>query len=194
MVTAILVIILLVFGYFVYQYWRYRTNQHGAPYVALDQEIVDRMLQLAQVGPDDVVYDLGSGDGRIPLMAALKYGARAVGIEVDKLRYLYSKLHAYVLRLNNRVVFLNQNFFDVNIAEATIVTMYLLPETNQNLAQKLLSELKPGTIVISSSFDFPSWVPEFVDYEHSTDFGPLYVYEIGKSNPTTQISPSTPAK
>lgn len=180
----IAVLIISVVGYFVWQYWKYRSSDQGAPYVAMDQDLIEIILKTAQVNAADIVYDLGSGDGRIPITAALFHNCKAVGIEIDKIRYYYSLYKKTLLRLGDKVTFLNQNIFDVNFTPATIVIMYLLQETNEALNAKLIRELKPGTIVISGAFNFPDWTATFVDYEHKTPFGPIYYYEIGKSNPS----------
>lgn len=183
---VITVLILLVVVYFSYQYWKYKASDHGAPFVTMDHDLVETILRTAKVNEADVVYDLGSGDGRIPIMAALKFNARAVGIEIDLLRYYYSLYQRFLLRLNDKVTFLHANMFSVDLSPATIVVMYLLQDTNERLTEKLLSELKPGTIIISGAFNFPHWTPTFVDKDHETPFGPIYYYEIGKSNITKQ--------
>jgi predicted RNA methylase len=127
-------------------------------FVPTPEEVVDAMLKVAKVTKNDVVYDLGSGDGRIPVMAAQKYGARAVGIDIDpdRIREANDRLKNAVLSdasLAQRVRFLNQDLFTSNISEATVVTLYLLPSLNIKLIPKLNKELKPGTRVVSHAFD-----------------------------------------
>lgn len=185
------VVIAVVIGYFVYQYWKYKASDDGAPYVAMDQELVETILQTAQVNQDDVVYDLGSGDGRIPITTALLFHARAVGIEIDRLRYFYSLYKRFLLRLGNKVTFLNKNIFDVDLSAATVVVMYLLQETNEALTNKLLTELKPGTVIISGAFNFPNWQPVFVDHDHQTPFGPIYYYQIPGAEQIIQTPQTT---
>ena len=185
------VVIVVVIGYFVYKYWKYKASDDGAPYVAMEQELVETILQTAQVNQDDVVYDLGSGDGRIPITSALLFHARAVGVEIDKLRYLYSQYKRFILRLGDKVTFLNKNIFEVNLSEATVVVMYLLQETNEALTEKLLTELKPGTIIISGAFNFPDWQPIFVDRDHKTPFGPIYYYQIPGTEQIIQTPQTT---
>lgn len=182
LVYIIVVLIIAVIGFFLHQFWKYKTGDQGAPYVALDEDNVEAILRNAAVNKEDIVYDLGSGDGRIPITAALIFGSRAVGIEIDKIRYFISLYKCFLLRLSDKVTFLNKNIFDVDLSQATVVFMFLLPETNVALIEKLHKELKNGTIIISAAFDFPGWIPVFVDHEHSTPFGPIYYYEIGKSN------------
>jgi tRNA G37 N-methylase Trm5 len=129
------------------------------PFVPSPDDVVDKMLELAAVGPKDVVYDLGSGDGRI-VIAAAKKGARAVGIDINPERTKESNDNARKAGVTKRVKFLTQDLFDADISEATVVTLYLLPTVNVKLKPKLLSELKPGTRIVSHSFDMGDWKPE----------------------------------
>ena len=127
-------------------------------FVPTPQEVVDAMLKIAEVTSSDVVYDLGSGDGRIPITAAKVYGARAVGIDIDpmRIREANENLKAAVAEdpsIASRVQFLNQDLFTTDISEATVVTLYLLPSLNLKLIPKLNKELKPGTRVVSHAFD-----------------------------------------
>jgi predicted RNA methylase len=127
-------------------------------FVPTPQEVVDVMLKLAKVTKNDVVYDLGSGDGRIPITAARVYGARAVGIDIDpeRIRDANENLKqaaAAERTILQRVQFMNQDLFTTNISEATVVTLYLLPSLNLKLIPKLNKELKPGTRVVSHAFD-----------------------------------------
>jgi predicted RNA methylase len=112
------------------------------------------MLTLAGVQPGDVVYDLGCGDGRVITSAARRFGATAVGIEVDPLRFLWCQLLITVLRLRKRVTVVFGDFFSHDLSEADVVTCYLLQDTNQRLAVKLLGELRPGARVVSNTFTF----------------------------------------
>jgi ribosomal protein L11 methylase PrmA len=118
------------------------------------------MLKLAGVKKDDVVYDLGSGDGRIVIAAARQYGARGVGIDIDPARIAESERNARAAGVEKRVRFVRQDLFDADIRDATVVTLYLLPRLNQRLRPKLLAELKPGTRIVSYGFDMGDWVPE----------------------------------
>ena len=124
-----------------------------APYSATPQEVVDRMLQMAAITKDDVVYDLGSGDGRIPITAAQKYGARATGIDINPQRIKEATENLKTSGMGDRVKFLNQDLFTTDISEATVVTLYLLPSLNLKLMPKLNKELKPGTRIVSHAFD-----------------------------------------
>ena len=116
-------------------------------------EAVAAMLKLAAVTKNDVVYDLGSGDGRIPIAAARTYGARAVGVEINAALVKEARDKAQAESVGDRVRFIQQDLFDADISEATVVTMYLLPSINVKLLPKLNRELKPGTRVVSQSFD-----------------------------------------
>jgi tRNA A58 N-methylase Trm61 len=130
-------------------------------YVPTPQEVVVGMLKLAKVGPGDVVYDLGSGDGRIPITAVKEFGAaRAVGIDIDPQRINEANANAKTAGVTDRVRFLNQDLFTSDFRDATVVTLYLLPTLNVKLRPKLWAELKPGTRVVSHSFDMGDWVPE----------------------------------
>jgi len=127
-------------------------------FVPTPEEVVDVMLKVAKVTKNDVVYDLGSGDGRIPITAAKQYGARAVGIDIDTVRIDEANANLKTAGatdpgLLKRVRFLNEDLFTSNISEATVVTLYLLPSLNIKLLPKLNKELKPGTRVVSHSFD-----------------------------------------
>jgi predicted RNA methylase len=122
-------------------------------FVPTPQEVVDAMLKLANVTKNDVVYDLGSGDGRIPITAARVYGARGVGIDIDPERIKEANANLQAQKVGGLVKFLNQDLFTTDISEATVVTLYLLPSLNVKLIPKLNKELKPGTRIVSHSFD-----------------------------------------
>lgn len=144
--------ILLVVALLVSLIW---TNTKGAPWVPSSMKAVRQMLDLAEIKPDELVYDLGCGDGRIVVTAALKYQARGVGIELDPLRWLWCQILVTVLGLRDRVRIQFGDLFDQDLSEADVVACYLLPETNKKLQDKLLHELKPGTRVVSNTFLFP---------------------------------------
>jgi len=124
-------------------------------FVPTPQEVVDAMLKLAKVSKNDVVYDLGSGDGRIPITAARTYGARAIGIDIDPTRVAEANENLKTAGVSG-VRFLNQDLFTTSISEATVVTLYLLPSLNLRLIPKLNKELKPGTRIVSHAFDMSS--------------------------------------
>lgn len=128
-------------------------------YVPTPTEVVDAMLTLAKVTSSDIVYDLGSGDGRIPITAAQKYGARGVGIELDKKLVDLAKENARKAGVSNRVTFRQADLFRTTFSEATVVTLFLSPSVNLRLQSKLLRELKPGTRVVSHQFPIGDWMP-----------------------------------
>ncbi|MGE5793582.1 MAG: methyltransferase domain-containing protein [Bacteroidota bacterium] len=129
------------------------------PFVPTPADAVAAMLKLAGVRKDDVVYDLGSGDGRI-VIAAARRGARGVGIDIDPARIAEGERNARAAGVASRVRFVRQDLFDADLGDATVVTLYLLPRVNQRLRPKLLAELKPGTRVVSYGFDMGDWAPE----------------------------------
>jgi cyclopropane fatty-acyl-phospholipid synthase-like methyltransferase len=139
-----------------------RTKQQpDVKFVPTPQDAVEAMLELARVTREDVVYDLGSGDGRIPITAARKYGARGVGIEIDRfyLRDAFDNLKK--AGVDDRVTFLNQDLFEADISAATVVTLFLLPRLNQQLIPKFKRELRSGTRIVSHQFDMgDAWPPE----------------------------------
>jgi ribosomal protein L11 methylase PrmA len=128
-------------------------------FVPTPQEVVAAMLKLAKVSKNDVIYDLGSGDGRIPITAARTYGARSVGIDIDPQRIREANENLKAAGVGDRVRFLNQDLFTTDISEATVVTLYLLPSLNLKLLPKLNRELKPGTRIVSHAFDMGSAKP-----------------------------------
>jgi ribosomal protein L11 methylase PrmA len=129
-------------------------------FVPTPQEVVDAMLKVAKVSKDDFIFDLGSGDGRIPITAAKVYGARAIGIDIDPVRIAEANANAKAAGVTDKVKFLNQDLFTTDISQATVVTLYLLPSLNLKLMPKLMKELKPGTRIVSHAFDMGDWKPE----------------------------------
>lgn len=145
------------------------------PYETTLETIVDKMLELAEVKADDVVYDLGSGDGRIVIAAAKKYGARGIGIDIDPERIREARQNAEVAGVADRVRFHEGDLFKADLAEATVVTLYLLPDVNARLQPKLLRELKPGTRIVSHRFGIGRWRP---DKQVSVEGRPVYYWKI----------------
>ena len=132
----------------------------GGPYVPTPQRVVDEMLGIAGVTARDFVIDLGSGDGRIVITAAQKHGARGKGYELDGELIERSNATAHKLKLDQRVRFEQLDVLQADLREATVITLYLLPDMMQHLRVKLLRELKPGTRIVSHDFDFGDWKPE----------------------------------
>lgn len=132
------------------------------PYVPTPQEVVDEMLRIANVQKTDKLYDLGSGDGRIVITAAKRFGTRGVGVDLDPERVQDANRNARRAGVTDLVEFRQQDLFKTNLQEATVVTLYLLPEVNMRLRPKLFQELKPGTRIVSHAFDMGDWKPEKV--------------------------------
>ncbi len=129
------------------------------PYVPTPQEIVDRMLDLAQVKKGDVVYDLGSGDGRIVITAAKKYGVKAIGFEIDPDRIKESRENIRKEGVGNLVEIRQQDIRTVDLSQASVLTMYLLPEVNLMIRPNIWKQMKPGSRVVSHDFDMGDWQP-----------------------------------
>lgn len=137
-----------------------RGQAFDVPYVPTPQVVVDEMLRLAEVRPEDFVIDLGCGDGRIPVTAAAYFGARALGIDIDPGRIAESHVNAKAAGVTDRVEFRQGNLFELDLSRATVVTMYLLPEINLKLRPRLFELLKPGTRIVSHDFDMGDWQPD----------------------------------
>jgi len=135
-------------------------QQPDVVFVPTPQEVVDKMLEMAKVGKGDVLYDLGSGDGRIPVTAAKRFGIRAVGIDIDPQRIAEANENARKNGVANLVQFKREDLFKTKFGDATVVTLYLLPDLNVKLRPRLLAELKPGTRIVSHQFDMGTWKPE----------------------------------
>src|SRR3990170_4346969 len=133
---------------------------YDVPYVPTPPVVVEEMLRLAAVGPGGFVMDLGSGDGRILIAAAKKFGARGVGVDLDPERIEESVYGAQLAGVSDRVAFERQDLFKFDISRASVVTMYLLPSVNLKLRLRLLKELKPGTRIVSHDFDLQDWQPD----------------------------------
>ena len=129
------------------------------PYIRTPQSVVDKMLDLAGVGPDDYLIDLGSGDGRIVITAALKHGARGFGVEIDPTLVQASNEAARKAGVAERAQFFDRDLFETDISKATVLTMYLLPAVNLQLRPRIL-QLKPGTRVVSHDWDMGEWRPD----------------------------------
>jgi SAM-dependent methyltransferase len=153
----------------------YQRHQPEVPYVPTSPELVEQMLKLAGVKSTDTVYDLGCGDGRIVVMAAKEFGARGVGVDINPERIKEATANAQKAGVTGKVKFIENNLFDADIHEATVVTLYLLPDVNMRLRPKLLKDLKPGTRIVSHSFDMGDWKP---DKQIDVDGSTLYLWTI----------------
>ncbi|MBC7945987.1 MAG: methyltransferase domain-containing protein, partial [Burkholderiales bacterium] len=129
------------------------SDARDVPYVPTPEAVVEKMLEVAKVGPKDVLYDLGSGDGRIVITAAKKYGATGVGVDIDPERITEAQFNAKAAGVTDKVTFREGDLFEMDLSKATVVTLYLLPSINLKLMPKLFAELKPGTRIVSHSFD-----------------------------------------
>jgi SAM-dependent methyltransferase len=134
-----------------------------APYVPTPADVVDRMLTLAKVGPADVVYDLGCGDGRIVIAAASKFGARGVGIDIDAGLVKQAEANAAAAGVEGRVRFAVQDAMTVDVSDATVVTLYLLSASNVKLRPILTRQLRRGARIVSHNFAIGDWEPDTVD-------------------------------
>jgi SAM-dependent methyltransferase len=135
-------------------------RQPDIHFVPTPEEVVDAMLDLARVTPNDVVYDLGSGDGRIIIAAARRFGARGVGIDLDPRLVAEARENAERAGVADRVTFIEGDLFEANIADATVVTLYLLTSINERLRPKLTRELPAGARIVSHQFNMGDWTPE----------------------------------
>ena len=167
---TILAIEIIVIAFMIWIVW---STAVGAPWLPTSKSKVRKMLEFAKVGDGDTVYDLGSGDGRIIIMAAKEFGAKSVGIEADPIRQRWSKLMIRRHKLRDRVKVLRGNFFNFNIGDASVVTLYLGVGANNALREKLSEELKPGSRIVSHHFILKDWEPVGTDKEAD-----LYLYEI----------------
>ena len=129
------------------------------PFVPTDEKIVTKMLEMAQVTKTDHLIDLGSGDGRIVITAAKRYGARGMGVEIDPALVQKARENAQAAGVADRATFVEGDLFEANIRDATVITMYLLPDLNMRLRPKLLNDLKPGTRIVSHNYDLGDWKP-----------------------------------
>ncbi len=161
------------------------TGSRGAPWVPTPRSTVRRMLELARVRQGELVYDLGSGDGRVLVTAARRFGARAVGIELDPSRYLWSRAAVWLLGLNGRVRVVRADLFGQDLRAADVVVTYLLQETNDRLKDKLRRELRPGARIVSNTFTFSGLPLVAVDEALG-----LYVYRMGARDRPDPLAPA----
>jgi len=158
---------------------KFSPAENLAPSIPTPSAVVDRMLEAGHVTPADVVYDLGSGDGRIVIAAAQKYGARAVGVEVmpDLCRKAQERIRE--LGLSDRASIVEGNVFRVDFSPATVVMLYLMTDSNERLRPNLEKYLKPGTRVVSNQFPIKKWKPVSVEHVRAGMDYTIYVYEVG---------------
>ena len=144
--NTVLIVLLCVLVFLIWIAW---TGTKGAPWIPTPKKNVHSMLELAEVGSSDIVYDLGSGDGRILIMAAKEFGAKSVGIELDPIRVIWSRFKIRRARIANNARVIKGNLFEINLQDATVVTIYQTLGVNKRLREKLRSELKPGARIVT---------------------------------------------
>lgn len=172
--------ILVLAAIFLFLLWKFiseYSSSLSAPFVGTESKIVKRILSIADLKKDDILYDLGSGDGRIVISAALM-GSKAVGIEIDPVKAIYSRIFIKLLKLDKQIKIKRGNFFETDLSQASVVTMFLLHETNQKLKSKLQNELKKGTRIISYSFIIEGWKPQKTYINNDSVWGPIYLYKV----------------
>ena len=152
-----------------------RTRTPDVIFVPTPNEVVNKMLEMAKVTANDVVYDLGCGDGRIVIMAAQRYGCRGVGIDIDPERIREATENVARGKVTDKVRFIQGDLFEADISEATVVTLYLLTELNLKLRPKLMKDLRPGTRVVSHAFAMGDWKPERTE---RVDGSAVYLWRI----------------
>ncbi len=169
----------LLLGGAVAQAWS-QSPRLDVPFVPTPQPVVDRMLELAKVTPDDLIYDLGSGDGRIVITAAKRYGARGIGIDLDPQRVSEARANAREAGVDGKVQFVNGDLFKTDLSKASVVTLYLLNSVNRDLRPRLWKQLKVGTRVVSHAFDMgDEWPPERTE---EVDGRTIYYWTITEAN------------
>ncbi|MHB8351579.1 MAG: class I SAM-dependent methyltransferase [Thermoplasmata archaeon] len=192
MVPVLWILLAIAIGALAALYFIFGSFLCGAGYQPTFRSAVLRMLELARVGPEDCVYDLGAGTGAILFRAARQHGAKVVGVEIEPIRYLILYLRRLVGGPRARVRLLWQNIFATDVSEATVVALFLWPEAMRRLRPILESKLRPGSRVVSHWHEIPGWVPETYDPNAR-----VYLYHWGGpgSTPTRQETspPGSPA-
>lgn len=149
------------------------STSRSAPYVPTPEPIIKKMLTLAEIKPGEIVYDLGSGDGRILITAARDFGAKAVGIESNHSNVIASKQRVHAENLDYRVRIEESDFFQTSISDADVITLYLRQNTNDKLGEKFRRELRPGCRIVSYTFILTEWIPTKIDKENH-----IYLYTV----------------
>jgi SAM-dependent methyltransferase len=147
MVNIVLVFIIIILLLLLSMFWP--PDSPWSPWWRTNKKVARAMCRLAKVGKNDIVYDLGCGDGTALIIAAKEFNAKGVGIEIDPLRYIFSTLRIHFAKVENRITIKKKNFFDENLSKATVIFAYLVPRALERLKPKLLKELKPGTLLAS---------------------------------------------
>lgn len=170
--------VLIIFALIIVFYiiWKYWSLAIGAGYDPTPMHSVHKMLQLANVKENDIIYDLGSGDGRIVITAAKRFGAQAVGIEADPFRFIFAWLMVAVSGYRKKIKLRFGSFFRMKLENATVVTVFLYGPTNNKLKEKFMKELKPGTRIVSYIWEFEGW-----ELEDCMPEDKIYLYVIKKT-------------
>ncbi|MBZ5700648.1 MAG: SAM-dependent methyltransferase [Acidobacteriia bacterium] len=171
------------------------TVRSAAHFCSTPWSVVREILELAEVHPEDILYDLGSGDGRIPILAAQEFGCRSVGIENDRDLFVYSAKRVLELNLQDRVSFVYGNFFEADLSSATVVVLYLLSAVNGHLRARLASQLRAGSRVVAVDFDVPGWRAErtlSVVSDGNVEYT-LYLYRRSSSGALCKDTPTNSA-
>jgi predicted RNA methylase len=171
LIAQIVVVVSLFVGI-----WVYLPTLWGAPWVPVPFSTAKKMLRMANVQPGQRVVDLGAGDGRIVLIAALSFQAQAVGVEIDPIRCLVANTLILLLGLRRRAHVHRGNMFDFDLANADVVTLFLLQGTNQRIKRQLVEQLRPGAKVVSHAFSISGWTPAAIDERRR-----IFMYEIGNT-------------
>jgi predicted RNA methylase len=158
---------------------RNRTTSDGAPWVPLEPVVIQNIINMAKIKENDVFYDLGSGDGRVVIAAALA-GAKAYGVEIDPFRVLYSRFCISLFGLSKKAKIIHKNIFDVDFSKANIIHTYLLQETNDKLFSKFEKELHEDTTIISCAFNYSKLKPISIN-PNGPIYGPIYLYKFSKT-------------
>lgn len=146
-------------------------------YIPTPEDLVDVLLNLAQVGPEDVLYDLGCGDGRLLIRAAQRWGTRGVGIDIDPARIAQTNAIVKAHGLSEQIALRQENLYDTELQSATVVVLYLLPHLNLRLRSRLWQQLKPGSRVVSHQFDMGDWAPnQVIHLPESEEDSTLYLW------------------
>ncbi len=174
-IRGVLATAILLAGFSGAQVGRAQEGEYEVPFVPTPEPVVEEMLNMANITKGDVLYDLGSGDGRIVIDAAKKYGIHAVGVDINPERIKEARENAKKAGVENLVTFREGDLFKADIHEATVVTMYLLPSVNLRLKPKLLSELKGGSRLVSHDFDMGDWKAE---KEKKLDYHTIYFWTV----------------
>lgn len=167
---------------------RNRTTPDGAPWVPLEPFVIQNIMDMAKIKKGDIFYDLGSGDGRVVIAAALR-GAKAYGVEIDSFRVWYSRICIFLFGLTGRAKIIQGDIFKIDLSNADVITTYLLQETNDKLFPKLDKELKEGARIISSAFNYPKLKPITIN-PNGPIYGPIYLYHYSKTK--TELNQNHP--